>query len=169
MSGTSRLSARHRRLAAGVALIVIVVVAFLAQSESEEDSSREQAVAESADATIERMLAHARDGDVEAWLACFSGTARTQREARLEITGREQFSGQLQADAESLKSFAASDWRLSGSEAVLHLEKVFADRSEKWRITLQESGSVWVIVKETRLDEFAPDIPYGTQVSPEPD
>ncbi len=153
-------------LAATAGLLLLAV--FLARSPSQSDTASTNRTDEEAlDTVIERLISTAQAGDVDAWLNCFAGAARSRHESSLEVTGRERFTAGLRQRTALLRSYVTTNWQIEGLRATVELERVFAERNVRVKLDLEKLNGQWQIIAETPLDEFSPEILYGTPVVPE--
>ncbi len=127
-------------------------------------SSREQKEAEPRD-TIYRMLDAARDGDAEAYIACYSGQMeRMLTQSRTEMTP-EGFAQYLTERNQEIKGIAISEPEtLSESEVHVRVEYVYADRNEAQRFYLEKLPEGWKISRTDAAVRVETLVPYGTPV-----
>lgn len=152
----------QRRLAVAVSVVVMIALLALVLL------NRNRASAPNADdpnEVVRTMVAAERAGDVETWLGCFAGELRDQLEARLAAGSREQAAGELRHGAARLTGVVTTDsTQLAADRVRVVLERVYTDSNERQELELQRTGGRWQIVRQTVLDRFAPEIPYGTPV-----
>src|SRR5262245_22176390 len=90
-----------------------------------------EAPSPAAEDAIYAMLDAARAGDVQAYLASYSGQMRTTLEQSVRETGQERFSRYLKDSNSAIKGVAVSDAEpLSSREMKIRLEYVYQDRNE---------------------------------------
>ena len=131
---------------------------------SDWSSSREKKEAEPRD-TIYRMLDAARDGKVDAYIACYSGQMeRMLTQSRSEMTPR-GFSRYLTDRNREIKGIAISEPEpLSESEVNVRVEYVYADRNEAQHFYLEKLPEGWKISRTDAAVRVETLVPYGTPV-----
>ncbi len=108
---------------------------------------------------VAAMLAAERDGDTPRLLDCFDGPLQTQR--------LRAGSGESADRNRGMVGYVTTGLKLvEPAGATLVLERIFTDHHERQRIELRQLRSGWKIVEITPLDQFVPDIPYGTPIVP---
>lgn len=119
------------------------------------------------EAAIRHLLSATQSGDVQRWLNCFTGVARSQSQTRLASTGEKLLSAELRTEGQQLTSYALREWTSQAdNSASVILEKLFAERTEIMRVNLQQDRGVWRISEMNPQNESSPEIPYGTPVTP---
>jgi hypothetical protein len=115
---------------------------------------------------IYRMLDAARDGDVDAYLSCYSGEmARRLGQSVTEMT-RAGFAGYLTKSNAEIKGIAINEPVLtSGSDAEVRVEYVYADRNEAQQMFLEKAGGDWTIRGVDAAVRVKTLVPYGTPVN----
>jgi len=114
---------------------------------------------------IYAMLDAARQGDVAAYLACYTGAMRTALDASVRESGREAFARYLRDSNSAIKGIAIqSPERLGNSEARIRVEYVYQDRNEVQNLFLEMSGAVWKIARVDSAERVKTLVPYGTPV-----
>jgi hypothetical protein len=105
---------------------------------------------------IEGLLADAERGDVDAYLAAFSGPIRVRLTRQAEERGRHGFGEELRRTARARKSHAVFEPEPEGGgpdQARVAVESTFADRIERQTFRLVRVASGWVIIDvETARD-----------------
>ncbi len=142
---------------------------------AEERSTGGQPVAELGGATraIEALLADAERGDVDAYLAAFSGPIRDRLTRQAEERSRPTFGEELRRTARARKSHAVFEPEPNGDGpdgARVAVESTFADRIERQTFRLVRAGSGWVITDvETARDRVPRNTLGSTATYPEPE
>lgn len=115
--------------------------------------------------TINRMMDAARDGDVDAYLACFSGQMeKTLRQSVTEMSNS-GFADYLKTNNKQIKGFAMYEPTEVSERAVdLRVEYVYADRNEAQIFRLEKLSSRWAITKVDGIERVETIVPYGTPV-----
>ena len=110
------------------------------------------------------MLDASRAGDVQAYLANYSGQMRSALEQSVRETGPERFSRYLKYSNSAIKGIAVSDPEpVSVREMKVRVEYVYLDRNETQTVYLEKSGG-WKIVRVDGSERVKTLIPYGTPV-----
>jgi hypothetical protein len=111
------------------------------------------------------MLAAARNGDVPAYLACYTGQMHaTLRQAVKEST-EPGFAKYLRDSHAAIKGVAVSDpQRIGEREATLRVEYIYQDRNEAQIVSLEKGPAGWQIARTDSADRVPALIPYGTPV-----
>lgn len=162
---------RRLRVASAVVVTAILIVAavFLADRDvdwtsADADRSGQSEIEE----LVMRQFDAARSGDVDAWRAAYAGVELERINAQVAAVGRDEFAVALKSEAVSILSCVTSGWTIEDEdEASMLLELIYADRNRKCRLLLKKTNGRWRITERAQLDEFAPEIPYGTPVVPD--
>ena len=114
---------------------------------------------------IYAMLDAARQGDVNAYLRCYTGPMRAALEASVRESGAEGFAQYLRDSNAPLKGVAINQpERLSGSESRVRVEYVYQDRNEVQYLSLEKVGPAWKIARVNGAERVKTLVPYGTPV-----
>ena len=114
---------------------------------------------------IYAMLDAARQGDVAAYLACYTGGMRTALDASVRESGREAFARYLRDSNSAIKGIAIQEpERLGNGEARIRVEYVYQDRNEVQNLYLALAGAVWKIARVDSAERVKTLVPYGTPV-----
>lgn len=127
---------------------------------------------ESPEQCIQRMFAAAEQGDVDAYLACFTGPERTRLEGELADQSRRDFADALQNAVATLKGravFAPDPQQPLGDTAEIDVERVYATRTERQTYRLVRQRGRWQIYQVQTAEAYQPAKPYGTPVFEMPD
>ena len=115
--------------------------------------------------TIYRMLDAARDGDVDAYIACYAG----QMERALSRTRQEMtdsgFARYLTERNRQIKGIAINEPEtVSESQVSVRVEYVYADRNEAQQLHLENGPDGWKIARVDSARRVKTLVPYGTPV-----
>lgn len=154
----------RKRLPAFVTLLLILAtVAYLARRQQ---SSGTSALEHEPEETIWQMIDAARQGNVHAYLDCYSGAFRRNLERTISEVGEPQFSQYLKRLNEEITGIAVFDrQRPSAIEALLMVEFVLRGKNETQKHYLRWAGSSWKIDQVDGAERLKTLIPYGTSVS----
>jgi hypothetical protein len=150
------MSAR-RFVLPGLLAIVLVAVAIALRGKGRLPDTPEGAV--------KSFFAAAESGDAPAYLSLLSGPLKTSfEETRMQL-GTAAFRDSMRSSVTGLKGFAVSrSDAASDDRAVLEVELVFTDRSERQRFGLIRESRGWSIASIDRAEIDKPDKPYGATV-----
>jgi len=152
-----------RWIAGLITAALIVTVLVIAQQRG--PSPRNTPAAESPEACIKRMFNAAKQGDVETYLDCFTGSERERLERELAGQPKEAFARSLVEAVESLKGRADFEGDADGdSKSSWIVDRVYANRIERQTYHLVRESNVWRIHSVETATSFQPDKPYGTPV-----
>jgi hypothetical protein len=150
--------------AAAVALLA-VVMALSRQSPAPAPAARTDAPFDTPDGAVAALVAAEQAADVAGYADCFAGELREKIEARMVEAAGDTFAEELRSRATNLTGHVTTDLQQPDADsAALVLERIFRNHNSRSRIRLRRYGSQWKIVEQTALDNFAPEIPYGTPV-----
>lgn len=115
---------------------------------------------------IYRMLDAARDGDLDAYLNCYSGEmAKRLAQSVVEMTP-DGFTGYLTRSNAEIKGIAINEPVLtSETDAEVRVEFVYADRNEAQQMFLEKLASGWKIRRVDAAVRVKTLVPYGTRVN----
>jgi hypothetical protein len=114
---------------------------------------------------IYAMLAAARDGDVNAYLASYTGQMETVLQASVRETTPDGFARYLRDSNAGIKGVAITEPEpLSGSQVKVRVEYVYQDRNEAQTIYLDKVDGAWRIARVDAAERVKTLVPYGTQV-----
>ena len=115
---------------------------------------------------IWRMVDASRAGDVERYLACYTGEmARLLRQNLLEM-GEPRFREYLLATHRAVKGVAVSPPQMtSATEGRIPVEYVYQDRNEVQQVYLRNDPGGWKIFRVESAERVPTLIPYGTPVT----
>ncbi len=115
--------------------------------------------------TIYAMLDAARDGDVAAYIDCYTGEmTRRLEQSRDEMTS-EGFARYLRERNAEIKGIAINEpEQASDSRVRVRVEYVYEDRNEAQLVYLEKAGNAWKIVGLDGAERVPTLVPYGTPV-----
>lgn len=115
--------------------------------------------------TINRMMDAARDGDVNGYLACFSGQMEKTLRQSVEEMSSSGFADYLKTNNKLIKGFAMYEPKEVSESAVdVQVEYVYADRNEAQHFRLEKLLGRWTITKVDGIERVETIVPYGTPV-----
>jgi hypothetical protein len=116
--------------------------------------------------TVYAMLDAARNGDVNGWLAVYTGNLAASFQAAARERGAPAFSDWLKSTDASLKGVALQPAEKLGDGSVrVQVEYVFADRNEKQAVYLRLVDNAWRIERLDSAARVPTLVPYGTTVN----
>lgn len=115
--------------------------------------------------TIYAMLDAARDGDVSAYIDCFSGEMASRLEQSRDEMTQEGFASYLKERNAEIKGIAINEPEPASDDSVrIRVEYVYADRNEAQLVYLEKDSKVWKIVGLDSAERVPTLVPYGTPV-----
>jgi hypothetical protein len=118
-----------------------------------------------ATACIERLLASARAGDVNAYLTTFGGALRDRLTREADEVGRDAFAARLRRTTLARKSHAVfapeADSNLPDT-ARITVESTFADRIERQTFRLERAANGWLVTDSATAREHVPKTSFGS-------
>jgi len=164
---------RERKAQIATIALIAAVLAFLAvkrggwqanaASLSSLVTSRPAAGATPQD-TVYRMMDAARDGDVPAYLDCYTGQMESGLRQIAKEKGDEALAQYIRNFNASVKGVAIQEPQSTGDREVrLRVEFVYRDRNEAQIYYLQQSGS-WKISRQENTEGVKTLVRYGTAV-----
>lgn len=115
--------------------------------------------------SIYAMLDAARAGDVNAYLACYTGQMRTAIEASIRESTPEGFAKYLRDSNAAIKGVAVGEPETLGdSEVKLRVEYVYQDRNEAQTMYLEKLSGGWKAARVDGTQRVKTLVPYGTPV-----
>jgi|SRR5579871_1172288 len=114
---------------------------------------------------IYAMLAAARDGDVRAYLASYTGQMEAALRQALAETTEPAFAKYLKDSNAAIKGIAVSDpQKITDLQAKVRVEYVYQDRNEAQTMYLEKGPGGWRISRADDDERVKTLIPYGTPV-----
>jgi len=128
--------------------------------------------ADTPEACIDRMYEAMQQGDVDAYLACYTGKLRKQLDNTVLEQGKEQFAEYLRRTAAPMKGRAIlhhkTEW--SGKNKVrIVVDRVYEDRLWEYQAyRLKKEPDGWRIYAVEPAEPHEPPVPWGTPAIPLP-
>lgn len=114
---------------------------------------------------IYAMLDAARKGDVNAYLACYTGQMQTALETSIRESGAGAFARYLRDTNADVKGVAVNEPQsLGDTEVKLRVEYVYQDRNEAQAVYLEKAPAGWKIARIDAAERVKTLVPYGTPV-----
>ena len=114
---------------------------------------------------IYAMLDAARDGNVSAYLACYTGQMDTSLRQSVAETTEEKFAAYLKESNAAIKGVALMEpQQLTDREVKVRVEYVYQDRNEVQIVYLEKAGGAWKISRVDSAERVKTLVPYGTPV-----
>ena len=165
---------RERKAQLATVALLLAVLGFLAMkrggwqasaaSLSNLVTSRAPAGASPQD-TVYRMMDAARDGDVRAYLGCYSGQMESTLRQIAAEKGEPALAAYIRSFNASVKGVAIQEPQSTGDREVrLRVEFVYRDRNEAQIYYLARSGGSWKIARQENTEGVKTLVPYGTTV-----
>lgn len=115
---------------------------------------------------IYAMLDAARDGDLDGYVACYSGDLRRQLEQNRQEMGEEEFRRYLAERDDAIKGVALmAPTELPGERAQIDMEYVYQGYNEAQTVHLARSSGRWTIERVDQAQVRQQAVPYGTPVA----
>jgi hypothetical protein len=128
-------------------------------------SALRQPAASTPQDAIYAMLDAARDGDVNKYLAAYTGSMETALRQSIAESSDAAFRKYLQDTNAALKGVAVMAPEAAGDREVkIRVEYVYQDRNEAQSMTLEKTASGWKIARVDSAERVKTLVPYGTPV-----
>ena len=115
---------------------------------------------------IYKMLDAARDGDLDGYIACYSGELRRELEQNRSEMGDEEFRRYLADRDDAIKGVALMAPReLPGERAEIDMEYVYQGYNEAQTVYLSRESGRWTIDRVDQAQVRQQEVPYGTPVA----
>jgi hypothetical protein len=115
--------------------------------------------------TVYRMLDAAREGDVRAYLNCYTGPMESSLRQIEKEKGEASLAGYIKSFNASVKGVAIQEPQSTAENEVrLRVEFVYADRNEAQIYYLQRSAGKWQIARQENTEGVKVIMPYGAPV-----
>ncbi len=152
-----------KRLPAIITVLLIAgAIAFFARRNQTTSTVKTLATPED---LVWRMSDASREGDVEAYLDCFSGALKENLRKTVAEMGEAQFSQYLKRLNGEMTGIAVSDFeQINETEAALRVEFVFRGRNEAQKHHFKLINGSWKIGKLDGSEQIRPLTPYGADV-----
>lgn len=155
-------STRFRVLALALTILVFIGIIFLTR--------RSQQVRQPNDmpqSVIWSVIDASRNGNVKAYLDCFTGDLERNLRKTAEAMGESQFVDYLKQTNREIKGIAVSELtRISDDELSLKVEFVHKDKNEVQEHYLKKVGIAWKILDVKGTARVKTLVPYGAEVTP---
>ncbi|HEX4148974.1 MAG TPA: hypothetical protein VHY20_08300 [Pirellulales bacterium] len=149
-----------RAAAATLTLALLLTALWLGRGRLTAGSSS----AATPDQCIERMFAAGERGDVDAYLACFTGSQKAQVERELAAQSRASFAQGLMSAIAPLKGRAIVNQVASQLTAEVSVERIYAHRNDLQTYDLECQSGQWRIAAVRPVQALQPPIAFGTPV-----
>lgn len=114
---------------------------------------------------IYAMLAAARDGDVNAYTASYTGQMETALQGSVRESTLDGFARYLRDSNAPIKGVAITEPEpLSASQVKVRVEYVYQDRNEAQTMYLEKADGAWRISRVDGAERVKTLVPYGTAV-----
>ena len=115
--------------------------------------------------TVYRMMDAARDGNVRAYLGCFTGEMQTTLRQIVAEKGEGALESYIRNFNASVKGVALQEpTSVAEREVRIRVEFVYRDRNEAQTYYLDRSGGSWKIARQENAEGVKTPVPYGTTV-----
>jgi hypothetical protein len=151
------------RTAQSITILVIAgALVFLAVKRG---GFRSQAAASDPQDTIYRMLDAARDGDIRAYLRCYTGQMESSLRHIASEKGNAAFAAYLKDFNAPIKGVALTPPQPAGDgEVRMRVEFVYQNRNESQLFYLRRGSEGWQIARLESAQGVKLAVPYGTPV-----
>jgi hypothetical protein len=153
-----------RILAAALTVILIGTVLWMGRNRPDAATG---AGTPTPDACIQRMFDAASRGDVDGYLACFTGDELQRLQRQLNEEPRESFARSLTEAVAALKGravFQNGTAEPNATQSRFTVDRIYPSRTERQRYRLVRERDGWRIHSVENASAFQPDKPYGTPV-----
>jgi hypothetical protein len=115
--------------------------------------------------TVYRMLDAARDGDVRAYLGCYTGQMQSNLRQIMTEKGEAALAAYIRNFNASVKGVAIQEPQSTAEREVrLRVEFVYRDRNEAQNYYLEQGGGSWKIARQENAEGVKTLVPYGAAV-----
>jgi hypothetical protein len=116
-----------------------------------------------AEARLRDLLDRGRRGDVQGYLAAFTGPLRDRLEREARERGRDGFADDLRRAADARKSHAVFAAEPDGPDSCrIVVEAVYPDRNERQTYRLEHTPSGWLVAAVDSVHSRSPEETYGS-------
>jgi len=152
------------------AIITILLIGgalvFLTQRERLSNWQLQKRAVATPEDVVWRMSDATREGNVQAYLDCFSGPLKQNLQKTVDDIGESQFSRYLKELSDEVTGIAVSDLKQADEEtASLKVEFVFRGRNETQIHSFKLLAGVWKITEVDGAEQIKTLVPYGTDVN----
>ena len=114
---------------------------------------------------VYRMLDAARDGDVNKYLAAYTGQMEAALKQAVAESGEPAFARYLKDSSAAVKGVALMEPQpIAEREVKLRVEYVYQDRNEVQQMVLEKTPAGWRIARVEAAERVKTLVPYGTPV-----
>jgi hypothetical protein len=114
---------------------------------------------------VYRMLDAARDGDVNKYLAAYTGPMEASLKQAVAESGKAAFARYLRDSNAAIKGVALMEPQpLAEREVKLRVDYVYQDRNEVQQMVLERTPAGWRIARVEAAERVKTLVPYGTPV-----
>ena len=156
-----------KRIAAG--LLTLVVMALLMRSTAWRSAPPSPPALDTTfpaddgpEARVRLLLDHAKTGDVERYLADFTGPTQRRLEREVAERGRDAFAAALRQAAAARKSHAVFT---ADADSLVTVESVYPDRNERQTFRLESTADGWRVADVETVRAREPAARFGTVAS----
>jgi hypothetical protein len=114
--------------------------------------------------TVYRMLDAAREGNVRAYLDCYTGEMESSLRQIVIEQGEAALARYIRDFNAAVKGVAIQEPQPEGNEMRLRVEFVYGDRNDVQNYYLQRLASGWRIARQDNTAGVKALVPYGTPV-----
>jgi hypothetical protein len=115
--------------------------------------------------TVYRMMDAARDGDVRAYLGCYTGQMESTLRQIAAEKGEAALATYIRNFNASVKGVAIQEPQSTAEREVrLRVEFVYRERNEAQIYYLEQGGGSWKIARQENAEGVKTLVPYGTAV-----
>ncbi len=115
--------------------------------------------------TVYRMMDAARDGDVRAYLGCYTGQMESTLRQIVAEKGEAALASYIHNFNASVKGVAIQEPQPTAEREVrLRVEFVYRDRNEAQIYYLEQGSGTWKISRQENAEGVKTLVPYGTTV-----
>ncbi len=115
--------------------------------------------------TVYRMLDAARDGNVSAYVSCYTGAMESSLRQLVKEKGESALAEYIRNFNASIKGVALqAPQPVSDNEVRERVEFVYNDRNEAQIYYLKRRGARWQIARQENAEGVTALVPYGTPV-----
>jgi hypothetical protein len=112
------------------------------------------------------MLDAARDGNIQAYLDCYSGNLLDNLKQLLDESGKDGFTKYLHATNSRIQGVAiTAPEQVAADEVKLRVDYVYADRTEAQTVYLRKDSRRWKIYRTDAVQPRKTLVPFGATVS----
>jgi hypothetical protein len=115
--------------------------------------------------TIYSMHDAARAGDIQAYLASYTGAMEVSLRQALSESGEAAFAKYLRESNAAIKGIAINQPQpLTDREMKVRVEYVYQDRNEAQAVYLERTGAGWKIKRADGMERVKTIVPYATPI-----